>query len=83
MPTPILKTLQGEGGVQTLDGQQHYKRKSIFMDLMTPDRMEDYRKILEETLKETLDAQTGKFELYHLTKKTCFLKRFVNGLVLI
>ncbi|MCF1685923.1 cytochrome P450 [Tetragenococcus halophilus] len=72
MPTPILKTLQGEGGVQTLDGEQHYKRKSIFMDLMTPDRMEDYRKILEETLKETLDAQTGKFELYHLTKNVLF-----------
>ncbi|GMA71638.1 cytochrome P450 [Tetragenococcus osmophilus] len=72
MPTPILKTLQGEGGVQTLDGQEHYKRKSVFMDLMTPDRMEDYRKILEETLTQELDAQTGQFELYHLTKNVLF-----------
>ncbi|WP_038023213.1 cytochrome P450, partial [Tetragenococcus muriaticus] len=72
MPTPILKTLQGEGGVQTLDGQEHYKRKSVFMDLMTPDRMEDYRKTLEETLTQELDAQTGQFELYHLTKNVLF-----------
>ncbi|AYW45036.1 cytochrome P450 [Tetragenococcus koreensis] len=72
MPTPILKTLQGEGGVQTLDGKEHYKRKSVFMDLMTPDRMEDYRKILEETLTQELDAQTGQFELYHLTKNVLF-----------
>ena len=30
----------GQGGVQTLDGAAHHHRKNIFMDLMTPERME-------------------------------------------
>lgn len=72
MPKPILKTLQGETGVQTLDGKEHLKRKGIFMDLMTPDRMEDYRKLLEKNLAEALNKQHGTFELYSLTKNVLF-----------
>lgn len=72
MPSPILKTLQGQSGVQTLDGKEHYKRKEIFMDLMTPDRMDDYRQLLTENLKSALDQQHGTFELYSLTKNVLF-----------
>lgn len=72
MPKPILKTLQGETGVQTLDGKEHLKRKGTFMDLMTPDRMEDYRKLLEQTLTAALEKQHGTFELYSLTKNVLF-----------
>src|SRR5699024_10565977 len=72
MPTPILKTLQGQNGVQTLDGKEHYKRKEIFMNLMTPDRMEDYRQLLTENLTAALDQQHGTFELYSLTKNVLF-----------
>lgn len=35
MPKLVLKTLFGQGGVQTLDGAAHHHRKNIFMDLMT------------------------------------------------
>jgi len=39
MPSPIRKTLLGEGGVQGLDGEAHRHRKQLFMDLMAPERV--------------------------------------------
>lgn len=72
MPKVVLKTLFGEGGVQTLDGKKHQHRKNYFMDLMTPERMEDYRKILDRNLSEKLDKQHGEFELFSLSKIVLF-----------
>ena len=72
MPEPVLKTLFGEGGVQTLDGKRHHHRKNYFMDLMTPERMEDYRKILNKNLTEELDKQHGEFELFDLANRVLF-----------
>ena len=39
MPSPIRKTLLGDGGVQGLDGDAHRRRKQLFMDLMAPERI--------------------------------------------
>ncbi len=36
IPSRIKKTLFGDGGVQTLDGEDHRYRKEMFMSLMTP-----------------------------------------------
>ncbi|MDN6409497.1 MAG: cytochrome P450, partial [Tetragenococcus halophilus] len=72
MPTPVLKTLFGEDGVQTLDGKAHHHRKNYFMDLMVPDRMDDYVEILDRKLTEKLDAQHGKFELFDLANIVLF-----------
>ncbi len=72
MPTPILKTLFGEDGVQTLDGEAHHHRKNYFMDLMAPERMEDYRKILDRNLTAELDKQHGEFELFDLANRVLF-----------
>ncbi|GIP71144.1 cytochrome P450 [Lactiplantibacillus pentosus] len=72
MPKPILRTLQGEGGVQTLDGEAHHKRKKIFMDLMTPERLDDYKRLLEKNLITALNKQQETFELYALTKDVLF-----------
>ena len=35
MPSAVMKTLLGEGGVQGLDGEAHHHRKQMFMSLMT------------------------------------------------
>ncbi|WP_046175589.1 cytochrome P450 [Domibacillus indicus] len=35
-PKRVVKTLFGEGGVQTLDGEAHERRKAAFMSLMAP-----------------------------------------------
>lgn len=37
LPGIVKKTLVGDGGVQTLDGPQHKRRKAMFMSLMTPE----------------------------------------------
>ncbi|WP_368756324.1 cytochrome P450 [Enterococcus avium] len=72
MPKIVLKTLFGENGVQTLDGQAHEHRKKIFMDLMTPKRMEEYHRILDKNLTQKLDRQQGQFELFDLAKDVLF-----------
>jgi fatty-acid peroxygenase len=72
MPKIVLKTLFGENGVQTLDGQAHEHRKTIFMDLMTQKRMEEYHRILDKNLTQKLDRQQGQFELFDLAKDVLF-----------
>lgn len=72
MPKPVLKTLFGEDGVQTLDGKAHHHRKNYFMDLMTPERMEEYHQVLAKHLSEALDKQHGEFELFDLANKVLF-----------
>jgi fatty-acid peroxygenase len=39
MPSPVRKTLLGEGGVQSLDGEPHRKRKAVFLALTDPERV--------------------------------------------
>lgn len=72
MPDLVIKTLFGEDGVQTLDGEEHHHRKNIFMDLMAPDRMDDYHKILDEKMTAALEAEQGTFELFGLTRRVLF-----------
>ncbi|PIC56695.1 cytochrome P450 [Sporosarcina sp. P12(2017)] len=72
MPKPVLKTLFGEGGVQTLDGDEHHHRKNYFMDLMSPDRMEEYHILLAKNVSEELDKQHGEFELFDLANRVLF-----------
>ena len=72
MPDLVIKTLFGEDGVQTLDGEEHHHRKNIFMDLMAPDRMDDYHKILDEKMTAALEAEQGTFELFSLTRRVLF-----------
>ncbi|PID04649.1 MULTISPECIES: cytochrome P450 [unclassified Sporosarcina] len=72
MPKPVLKTLFGEGGVQTLDGEEHHHRKNYFMDLMSPDRMEAYHELLAKNVSEELGKQHGEFELFDLANKVLF-----------
>ncbi|MGP4060718.1 cytochrome P450 [Halobacillus sp. H74] len=40
LPTRVLKTLFGEGGIQTMDGDPHTHRKLLFMSLMTPESLQ-------------------------------------------
>ncbi|MGH1832959.1 cytochrome P450 [Enterococcus gilvus] len=72
MPKLVLKTLFGEEGVQTMDGKSHEHRKTIFMNLMTPKRMEVYHQIVDKNLSEKLDQQQGEFDLFDLSKDVLF-----------
>lgn len=55
MPSRVLKTLFGEGGVQTLDDQAHAHRKQLFMSLMTP---EGLKRLYEITRKQWSESAT-------------------------
>ena len=72
MPEVVLNTLFGQDGVQTLDGEEHHHRKNIFMDLMTPERMDEYHKILDEKMTDAFEAEQGTFELFGLARKVLF-----------
>jgi fatty-acid peroxygenase len=52
-PWILQETLLGRGGVQMLDGQAHRKRKSMFMQLMTP-----------EEIARLVDLATGEWHRY-------------------
>lgn len=47
-PKRILKTLFGEKGVQTLDGEAHRHRKRMFMSLMAPEKLQYLAMLTEE-----------------------------------
>ncbi|MFE0554900.1 cytochrome P450 [Paenibacillus sp. NPDC058910] len=44
-PKRVLKTLFGEDGVQTLDGEEHHHRKAMFMSLMSREALHSMREI--------------------------------------
>ncbi|WP_422656936.1 cytochrome P450 [Paenibacillus sp. EC2-1] len=44
-PKRVLKTLFGEDGVQTLDGEEHQHRKAMFMSLMSREALHRMREI--------------------------------------
>lgn len=51
-PKRMQKTLLGEGGVQSLDGEVHRQRKQIFMGLMTPERLEQIGELVLHHCRE-------------------------------
>ncbi|NJR41020.1 MAG: cytochrome P450 [Leptolyngbyaceae cyanobacterium CSU_1_4] len=59
MPKRLQKTLVGEGGVQSLDGETHRVRKQIFMSLMTPERMAN----LAELTRQEWQVASQQWEL--------------------
>jgi fatty-acid peroxygenase len=48
-PNRVKETLFGEKGVQGLSGEAHRQRKQIFMDLMTPEHMDDLEELVHAT----------------------------------
>ncbi|MCM3783447.1 cytochrome P450 [Neobacillus mesonae] len=44
-PKRVINTLFGEGGVQTLDGEEHHHRKNMFMSVMNRDALASIREI--------------------------------------
>ncbi|GMA63065.1 cytochrome P450 [Alicyclobacillus fastidiosus] len=57
-PKRVQKTLFGENGIQTLDGDAHILRKLLFMSLMTP----PHQKRLAELATEQWQASISKWE---------------------
>ncbi len=58
VPKRVQKTLFGENGIQSLDGDAHILRKLLFMSLMTPPQ----QKRLAELVTEQWQDSVGKWE---------------------
>lgn len=59
-PKRVQKTLVGEGGVQSLDGEEHRHRKAMFMDQMGSQALIKMQQIIEEEWEDALDRWMGK-----------------------
>lgn len=66
IPKRVQKTLLGEDGVQTLDGERHRVRKAMFMSLMTPQNIS----MLMESIRHYWTVYTRKWE--HMEKVVLF-----------
>lgn len=53
-PNRVLNTLFGQGGVQTLDGKAHEHRKTMFMNLMSKDSLDEIADLVEEEWMKVL-----------------------------
>src|SRR5690625_7960723 len=63
MPKRVLKTLFGQGGVQTLDDDAHKNRKELFMSLMGSERLTDISHIFKQRWDKALDEWEKKSEV--------------------
>src|SRR5690625_568974 len=53
-PDRVLKTLFGQEGLQTLDGKAHEHRKTMFMNFMTKDSLQEIADLVEEEWMKAL-----------------------------
>jgi fatty-acid peroxygenase len=54
-PEPVRATLFGKGGVQGLDGAVHRHRKTMFMDLMTPEGTAELVALTEQSWQFSIE----------------------------
>lgn len=50
IPKPLRMTLTGEGAIHGMDGEAHKERKRMFLSMMTPERLEDMKRLVIEEL---------------------------------
>lgn len=69
-PKRVQKTLLGQGGVQSLDGQEHRHRKAMFMQLMNPDSLHKMRTLIKQEWETAIQnwERQEKIVLYDQTK---------------
>jgi fatty-acid peroxygenase len=70
-PNRLVKTLFGEGGVQTLDGEQHRNRKAMFMSIMTKTHLQQLDKLLESEWEKASEQweKIDQLTLYEESQK--------------
>src|SRR5690625_5080343 len=70
-PKRVQKTLFGEKGVQTLDGEEHRQRKEMFMSLMTRERLDVLKQIAEKQWDTAINnwEKESQVTLYEASKE--------------
>lgn len=59
-PKPLKQTLLGEGGIHGRDGEDHHQLKRMFLSMMTPERLEDMKRIAVEEFDKKVTEWEGK-----------------------
>lgn len=81
-PNRVLDTLFGQNGVQTLDGQAHEHRKTMFMNFMTRNSLKEISDLVEEEWMNVLPKweKAESVELYEESKRilTMAVSRWVG-----
>lgn len=74
MPLRIQQTLLGRGGVQGLDGEAHRHRKQMFMNLLSPGRVEELRNEFARQLAADAArwSERGRIVFYDEIQRTLF-----------
>ncbi|MFP3358433.1 cytochrome P450 [Planococcus sp. SIMBA_143] len=57
-PLPLEQTLFGRGAVHGRDGEDHHQQKRMFLSMMTPERLEDAKRMMIQEL----DAKAEQWE---------------------
>lgn len=72
-PQRLQRTLTGEGGVQSLDGELHRRRKAMFMALMRPENLQRLVILFEKYWERALDRRDPRkpISLYREANKIC------------
>lgn len=70
-PPRVVRTLFGQGGVQTLDGAAHHNRKELFMSLMSQERLAEIAEIVKQEWQHALGKwnKKDKIVLYEEAQK--------------
>lgn len=70
-PNRLVQTLFGKNGVQSLDGQNHKRRKEMFMSLMSPNELKRLTDIAKEEWKTVVEkwGQMDQVILYEEAKE--------------
>ncbi len=70
-PSRVLNTLFGQNGVQTLDGKAHEHRKTMFMNFMSKDALQEISDLVKEEWMKELPKweQQDRIVLYEKVKK--------------
>jgi fatty-acid peroxygenase len=63
LPRRVATTLFGKGGVQSLDGERHRQRKSVFLALMTQPSLEQLMDVTAQRWKEAIRQWEGAGQL--------------------
>lgn len=73
-PRRVVKTLFGEGGVQSLDGGAHQHRKAMFKSLMTPERIAALASLTETLWRERAQDWQGAGAYNRIASPGCTLR---------
>ncbi|PYZ96781.1 cytochrome P450 [Alteribacter lacisalsi] len=59
-PKPLEKSLLGEGGLHGLDDEAHKHRKRMFLSMVTPERLEDMKRLVRDELNRKADEWVNR-----------------------